>query len=152
MKTIIVGKVFSIIVGVAFVACAAGSPANSGRGGDYVTVTNILEQVGIPKEAIWEVAHFEGDKVVELDFSVKFEVVQDPTAYNVIEDTVYRFRPFRSLPSSIGDLARLKKLNLDGNDVTTLPDQIGKLTQLQVLSVRHNQLESYQRRWEILRT
>jgi len=45
-----------------------------------------------------------------------------------------------SLPPEIGQLTQLKKLILSFNQLTTLPSEFGKLTQLQELSLHDNQL------------
>ncbi len=46
------------------------------------------------------------------------------------------------LPKSIGQLARLRWLYLDDNQLHTLPDFIGQLTQLQALGLSDNQLSA----------
>jgi len=47
-----------------------------------------------------------------------------------------------SLPESIGKLTKLKALYLGGNKLETLPESIGNLTNLEKLSLRMNKLES----------
>ena len=44
------------------------------------------------------------------------------------------------LPTSIQKLNRLQLLNLDGNNLTELPAEIGDLKELMILSVTNNQL------------
>ncbi|MEK7399563.1 MAG: COR domain-containing protein, partial [Candidatus Poribacteria bacterium] len=47
-----------------------------------------------------------------------------------------------SLPESIGKLTQLQSLDVDSNRLTSLPESIGQLTQLQILSAKNNQLTS----------
>ncbi len=47
-----------------------------------------------------------------------------------------------SLPNSIGNLTQLQKLRLTFNHLTSLPDSIGNLTQLKTLSLGRNRLTS----------
>ncbi|KAI5281231.1 hypothetical protein KEM54_003331 [Ascosphaera aggregata] len=47
-----------------------------------------------------------------------------------------------TLPSSVGDLRQLEILDLKGNDITTLCDEITSLTSLSVLDVSDNKLSS----------
>jgi len=49
-------------------------------------------------------------------------------------------KKLKSLPDSIGKLTNLKSLNLYNNQLTTLPDSIGKLTNLTKLDLGNNQL------------
>ena len=44
------------------------------------------------------------------------------------------------IPEAIGELSRLRRLNVSGNRLTTLPRSIGRLVQLQVLGASGNQL------------
>ncbi|CAH8538922.1 unnamed protein product [Schistosoma bovis] len=46
----------------------------------------------------------------------------------------------QDLPSSIGELTKLVKLDLSFNHITFLPDSIGKCTSLRDLNLQHNQL------------
>ncbi|MFX0087212.1 MAG: leucine-rich repeat domain-containing protein, partial [Candidatus Hodarchaeota archaeon] len=45
-----------------------------------------------------------------------------------------------TLPPEIGQLSQLQILSLDENQLTTLPPEIGQLPQLQILSLTRNQL------------
>ena len=47
-----------------------------------------------------------------------------------------------SLPPEIGQLTSLEKLWLSGNQLTSLPAEIGQLTSLKLLWLYHNQLTS----------
>ena len=47
-----------------------------------------------------------------------------------------------SLPSEIGQLTRLQRLDLSGNALWTLPSEIGQLTQLQSLDLSHSGLRT----------
>jgi Leucine-rich repeat (LRR) protein len=47
-----------------------------------------------------------------------------------------------SLPESIGELVNLKILSLYNNQLTSLPESIGKLTNLNILYLENNQLTS----------
>src|SRR3972149_6770781 len=47
-----------------------------------------------------------------------------------------------SLPDSIGQLTNLRLVYVDNNQLTSLPDSIGQLTNLQKLFVDNNQLTS----------
>jgi len=47
-----------------------------------------------------------------------------------------------SLPDAIGNLANLEWLHLDGNQLTSLPDAIGNLANLKLLYLQNNQLTS----------
>jgi internalin A len=47
-----------------------------------------------------------------------------------------------TLSEAIGQLSQLKKLNLSGNQLSTLPEAIGQLSQLQVLNLYRNQLNT----------
>lgn len=44
------------------------------------------------------------------------------------------------LPAEIGNLVNLKKLGLSENALTSLPDSLASLTQLETLDLRHNKL------------
>jgi len=48
----------------------------------------------------------------------------------------------KSLPKFFGNLTSLKYLNLDGNHLTTLPESIGNLKSLQCLYLKNNNLRS----------
>lgn len=48
-----------------------------------------------------------------------------------------------TLPSEIGRLTKLTKLNASHNHIKMLPNEFYKLTELQVLSLSHNCLESF---------
>lgn len=45
-----------------------------------------------------------------------------------------------SLPAEIGDLTKLWQLDLSGNQLTSLPAEIGELTNLKELNLRGNPL------------
>jgi Leucine-rich repeat (LRR) protein len=45
-----------------------------------------------------------------------------------------------TLPEALGQLTNLQKLNLSGNQLTTLPESLGQLTNLQLLYLFDNQL------------
>ncbi|WP_378188135.1 leucine-rich repeat domain-containing protein [Aquimarina sp. W85] len=47
-----------------------------------------------------------------------------------------------SLPDSIGDLSNLKNLDISGNQITAIPESIGKLSNLQHLKLSFNRLTS----------
>ena len=47
-----------------------------------------------------------------------------------------------SLPSEIGKLTNLLELDLDENELTPLPSEIGKLSMLEILDLQANQLTS----------
>ena len=46
-----------------------------------------------------------------------------------------------SLPPELGHLSNLERLALNENALTTLPEELEKLTQLKVLDLRHNKLK-----------
>jgi len=45
-----------------------------------------------------------------------------------------------SLPTEIGHLTNLETLGLSENSIQSLPDSLGSLTKLRVLDLRHNKL------------
>src|SRR5262245_4040221 len=48
-------------------------------------------------------------------------------------------RKLSTLPEAIGQLSQLQKLDLHGNQLSTLPEAIGQLSQLQKLDLHGNQ-------------
>eukprot|EP00730_Choanoeca_flexa_P007383 TRINITY_DN12324_c1_g1_i3.p2 TRINITY_DN12324_c1_g1~~TRINITY_DN12324_c1_g1_i3.p2 ORF type:complete len:327 (+),score=29.58 TRINITY_DN12324_c1_g1_i3:2316-3296(+) len=51
------------------------------------------------------------------------------------------FNQLETLPAEIGNLTSLKEISVDGNRLTELPESISKLSRLQVLSLKGNLLE-----------
>ena len=47
-----------------------------------------------------------------------------------------------TLPEAIGRLSQLQTLDLSDNQLSTLPEAIGQLSQLQKLDLSHNQLST----------
>ncbi|WP_173647339.1 leucine-rich repeat domain-containing protein, partial [Leptospira interrogans] len=51
-----------------------------------------------------------------------------------------------TLPEGIGQLKNLQTLDLDSNQLTTLPQEIGQLQNLQELFLNNNQLSSQEKK------
>ena len=64
------------------------------------------------------------------------------TEYQGKEEINLINKQITSLPESIGNLNNLQNLFLDNNQLTSLPESIGNLNNLQVLSMSNNQLTS----------
>jgi len=127
-----------VILGFTLTVFASDPSQNFISSKDFMTVKTILEKTGIPLEAVWKIADFEGDKVVGLDLSVKTKPAVDYSGINSDNDSLNTIKPIYYVPSEIGELKSLRKLNLDGNKLTTLPNEIGKLENLEILSVQRN--------------
>ncbi len=60
--------------------------------------------------------------------------------YNGYTTLHLQYNQLTTLPDTIGELTQLTTLHLNGNHLTTLPDTIGELTQLTSLHLRYNHL------------
>lgn len=59
-----------------------------------------------------------------------------------MEEFTPNYNHLTSLPAEIGQLTQLKVLNLGQNQLTTLPPEIGQLAQLERLYLHQNNLNS----------
>ena len=86
------------------------------------------------------------DELLGKEIKRKKKIPWDTTGYKVEDQTVIElnlnFQELKSLPESIGDISSLQNLFLQKNELTSLPNSFGNLKSLQTLALGENKLNS----------
>ena len=87
------------------------------------------------------------ENIYKIDFSKNSELIELPQEIRLLKNLQFlnlnNCSLLTLLPKEVRELKNLEILNLAGTSLTTLPDSIGNLTNLQIISLRHTKIKDY---------